>query len=124
MIRTEVVGIRCELARPRGRARAVSLNCDRLAPVMPVSTSDENALLPKLRSLAEEGWTFIMMSPMRAYCPDHAGLAHACSCSGRASRQRYCPVHGTTSDLIWSKGRIPVDAAAFLDHFDAGRTPR
>lgn len=124
VIRAEVVGVRCELATPRGRSGAAGLRCDRLVPVMPVPVHDETALLPKLRALTEEGWAFIMSTPMRAYCPAHAVQATRCSCSGRAPRRRNCPVHGMSGELVWRKGQIPDAAAAILNHFDAGRIPR
>lgn len=124
MIQTEVVGVRCELATPRGQTHRHRRACSTMVsiPAIPINRTD--LMLVKLRSLVTQGWVFVMGSPMRAYCPDHADRVTQCSCRHRQSRERACPVHGVVRELVWTAEQIPEEVLPKLARYDAGRNPQ
>lgn len=114
VIRTEVIGVRCELATPRGLYGAKPPRCNAYAAVSSVAPTDHLGLLQDLSRLVAGGWAFLMGSQLRAYCPEHAERVSSCSCQLRASRVTACPVHGAAADQVWSADVVPTDVRIVL----------
>lgn len=109
---SEIVAIRCELATPRASAP----RCDAVEPVTPVpATATWRQQVDDLARLVDAGWTIILASRLRAYCPDHAEEGARCSCATHPERAHLCVIHGDTGDLYWTRAHEPIEITRELN---------
>lgn len=107
VIKREVIAIRCELATPRrGTPR-----CDQVVEVWPVpANSVWQDQVVDLERLVSEGWSLVLSSTLRSYCPEHSPRVWDCTCATHPDRKHLCISHGETAELVWTQQLIPAEA--------------
>ncbi len=113
VVKREIVGIRCELATPKGRWKPSCWAVETVWPV-PADAGWEDQVR-ELARLVESGWALVLLPMLRSYCPDHAERASLCSCRTNPQRQHLCAVHSEAKDLIWTRDRVPAEVSRELD---------
>lgn len=66
----------------------------------------------ELASLITNGWSVVLSSRIRTYCPEHADRARACSCKTNPTNKSTCVVHsGRKEELLWNSTSTPKRVA-------------
>lgn len=103
----EIIAIRCDV-----RACAA---CVPVSPVLPASSTWHDQVT-QLLDLVQQGWAFVLTTPLRAFCPEHAARAEACTCRTHPTRKHLCVVHAAEpAGLVWVSSRTPEIVESFLE---------
>lgn len=117
VMKREIVGIRCELATPKGRSKPTCSAMESVWPV-PAGTGWEDQVAD-LSRLVRDGWALVLLPALRSYCPDHATRVHECGCVTNPQQRHLCTVHADTEDMIWTRDRVPAEVIRELERSGA-----
>lgn len=105
VVKSEIVAYQCQVAQCGHR--------EEVTPMKSGSTFTQR--LPQLAALVESGWSLVLTSRMRSYCPEHADRCWDCTCRTHPERGHLCTAHSANAaGMVWDSVTVPASVAAKL----------
>jgi len=107
VILKEVIAIRCDV-----RACAVQVPA---SPRVPFGATWHDQV-NQIHGLVEDGWSFVLTSQLRSYCPLHAERVWQCTCRTHPTRRHLCTAHSdSAAAVVWDAAHTPNVVSLFLE---------